>query len=71
VALELVQKLPEGAALLPVQALGERFNLLVRKAGRTRAKGPVPLRSFLVAFGCPIHLDQLRVVYIRAEAIPR
>ena len=38
VALGLVQKLPEGATLLPVQVLGELINLLVRKAGRTRAK---------------------------------
>lgn len=37
-ALELVEKLPEGAALLPVQTLGELFNLLVRKAGRVPAK---------------------------------
>ena len=36
-ALELVEKLPEGAALLPVQTLGELFNLLVRKAGRAPA----------------------------------
>lgn len=37
-ALELAEKLPEGAALLPVQTLGELFNLLVRKAGRAPAK---------------------------------
>jgi len=37
-ALELVEKLPEGAALLPVQTLGELFNLLVHKAGRVPAK---------------------------------
>jgi predicted nucleic acid-binding protein len=29
-ALELVQRLPEGTTLLPVQTLGELFNLLVR-----------------------------------------
>jgi predicted nucleic acid-binding protein len=39
-ALELVQKLPEGTTLLPVQTLGELFNLLVRKAKR-----PVPRQS--------------------------
>jgi predicted nucleic acid-binding protein len=33
-ALELVEKLPEGTVLLPVQTLGELFNLLVRKASR-------------------------------------
>jgi predicted nucleic acid-binding protein len=31
-ALELVHRLPEGTTLLPVQTLGELFNLLVRKA---------------------------------------
>jgi predicted nucleic acid-binding protein len=37
-ALGLVEKLPEGTALLAVQTLGELFNLLVRKAGRAPAK---------------------------------
>jgi predicted nucleic acid-binding protein len=37
-ALDLVQKLPDGAALLPVQVLGELFSLLVRKAKRPPAK---------------------------------
>jgi predicted nucleic acid-binding protein len=37
-ALELIQKLPEGTTLLPVQTLGELFNLLVRKARRPPAK---------------------------------
>ena len=37
-ALELVQNLPQGAVLLPVQTLGELFNLLVQKAGRAPAK---------------------------------
>ena len=50
VALELVQKLPEGATLLPVQVLGELFNLLVRKAGRTRAKARTAILSWRDAF---------------------
>lgn len=33
-ALQLVEKLPASVVLLPVQALGELFSLLVRKAGR-------------------------------------
>jgi predicted nucleic acid-binding protein len=49
-ALDLVQKLPEGAALLPVQALGELFHLLVRKAGRTPAKARKALLSWQDAF---------------------
>ena len=36
-ALDLVQKLPLHDTFLPVQTLGELFNLLVKKAGRTRA----------------------------------
>jgi len=49
-ALELLQKLPEGAVLLPVQTLGELFNLLVRKAGRTRAKARAAILSWRDAF---------------------
>ncbi len=42
-ALELVQRLPQGAVVLPVQTLGELFNVLVRKAKRrpTRARAAV------------------------------
>jgi predicted nucleic acid-binding protein len=45
-ALELVQTLPEGAVLLPVQTLGELFNLLVRKAGRAPAKARSAILSW-------------------------
>lgn len=38
VALDLVRSLPAEAAIIPVQVLGELFNVLVRKAGRTRAE---------------------------------
>ncbi len=37
-ALDLLQRLPEGSALVPVQVLGELFHLLVRKAKRPPAK---------------------------------
>ena len=30
-ALELIQRLPQGAVVLPVQTLGELFNVLVEK----------------------------------------
>jgi predicted nucleic acid-binding protein len=42
-ALQLIQRLPQGAIVLPVQALGELFNVLVRKANRrpTRARAAV------------------------------
>lgn len=49
-ALELVEKIPEGAALLPVQTLGELFNLLVRKAARTPAKARKAILSWKDAF---------------------
>jgi predicted nucleic acid-binding protein len=34
-ALDILEKLPVGSVSVPVQALGELFNLLVRKAGKT------------------------------------
>jgi predicted nucleic acid-binding protein len=36
VALELLRCLPQERAVLPVQVLGELFNVLIRKAGRSR-----------------------------------
>lgn len=49
-ALALVQKLPEGLTLLPVQTLGELFNLLVRKAGRSPVKARKAILSWRDAF---------------------
>jgi predicted nucleic acid-binding protein len=37
IVLDLVRRLPQEAAVIPVQVLGELFNVLVRKAGRSRA----------------------------------
>ena len=37
-ALELVRKLPQESAVVPVQVLGELFNVLCRKAGKSRAE---------------------------------
>lgn len=37
IALELVRDLPQEAAIVPVQVLGELFNVLTRKAGRSQA----------------------------------
>ena len=37
IALDVIGRLPQGAAVLPVQVLGELFNVLTRKAGRSRA----------------------------------
>jgi predicted nucleic acid-binding protein len=49
-ALELVERIPEGAALLPVQTLGELFSLLVRKAGRAPAKARKAILSWKDVF---------------------
>jgi predicted nucleic acid-binding protein len=37
IALELISRLPQTSVVLPVQALGELFQVLVRKAGRSTA----------------------------------
>lgn len=37
IALDIVRRLPTDAAVIPVQVLGELFNVLVRKAERPRA----------------------------------
>jgi len=49
-ALELVEKLPGEAVLLPVQTLGELFALLVRKAGRSPAKARKAILDWQDAF---------------------
>ncbi len=49
-ALELVEKLPAGTVLLPVQTLGELFNLLVRKAKWPPAKARSAILSWQDAF---------------------
>lgn len=49
-ALRLVEKLPGDAVLLPVQTLGELFNLLTRKAQRTPAKARKAMLSWKDAF---------------------
>jgi predicted nucleic acid-binding protein len=46
-ALDLVQKLPPASTLLPVQVLGELFNVLVRKARRP----PVRAREAMLSWG--------------------
>jgi len=50
VALDLVRKLPTSGTLLPVQVLGELFNLLVRKTGRPASKARSAILSWRDAF---------------------
>jgi len=45
-ALELIQRLPVGALVLPVQTLGELFNVLVRKAKRRPARARAAVLSW-------------------------
>ena len=50
VTLELLEKLPQGSALLPIQALAELFYLLVRKARRPPARAHSAILSWGDAF---------------------
>jgi predicted nucleic acid-binding protein len=45
-ALKLIQRLPVGAVVLPVQTLGELFNVLVRKAKRRPANARAAVLSW-------------------------
>jgi predicted nucleic acid-binding protein len=49
-ALELIQDLPPGSVVLPVQTLGELFNVLVRKAKRPRARARTALLTWRDAY---------------------
>ena len=50
VALDLVRKLPASGTFLPVQVLGELFNLLVRKAGRPASRARSAILGWRDAF---------------------
>ncbi len=49
-ALELVRNLSQEAIVIPVQVLGELFNVLVRKAGKSRADAREALLSWHDSF---------------------
>jgi predicted nucleic acid-binding protein len=49
-ALALLQALPPESTLVPVQALGELFTVLVRKAGKSRADAAAAVLSWGDAF---------------------
>ena len=49
-ALELIQRLPPGAIVLPVQTLGELFNVLVRKAKRRPSRARAAVLSWRDAY---------------------
>ena len=48
--LEMIGKLPTDATLLPVQALGELFHVLVRKAGRSPERARTAILSWQDTF---------------------
>jgi predicted nucleic acid-binding protein len=49
-AIDLVQRLPQNSVVVPVQALGELFYVLVRKAGRSPAKARSAILGWQDAF---------------------
>ncbi len=49
-ALELIQRTPPAAIVLPVQTLGELFNVLVRKAKRRPARARAAVLSWRDAY---------------------
>lgn len=49
-SLDLVRRLPQEMVVVPVQVLGELFNVLVRKAGKSRSDARDALLSWLDAF---------------------
>jgi len=50
VALNLVRRLPQEATIIPVQVLGELFNVLVRKGGKSRSDARAALLSWRDTF---------------------
>ncbi|WP_086999650.1 PIN domain-containing protein [Rhizobium sullae] len=50
IALNFLRRLPADAAVIPVQVLGELFNVLVRKAGRSRDEAREALLGWRDAF---------------------
>ncbi len=49
-ALEIIEKLPDDSTFLPVQALGELFHVLVRKAGRRPEQARAAILSWQDTF---------------------
>ena len=49
-ALALIQRLPPGAIVLPLQTLGELYNVLVRKAKRRPARARAAVLSWRDAY---------------------
>ncbi len=49
-ALAIIRKLPQEVCVIPIQVLGELFNVLVKKAGKSRSEARDALLSWRDAF---------------------
>ncbi|WP_217570224.1 PIN domain-containing protein [Mesorhizobium sp. GbtcB19] len=63
--LELLRNVPQEAAIVPVQVLGELYNVLVRKAGRSRQTARDALLSWRDAF--PVTATTPEVIMMAAD----
>jgi predicted nucleic acid-binding protein len=68
-ALDLVRRLPQESAVIPVQVLGELFNVLVRKAGRSRDEARDALLSWRDTF--PVVDTSSDVMVVAADLAAR
>ena len=64
-ALALIRRLPQEATVVPVQVLGELFNVLVRKGGRSRSDARDALQSWRDTF--PVAETSAEVMVLAAD----
>jgi len=64
-ALDLLRRLPPTAAIIPVQVLGELFNVLVRKGGSPRDKARAAILDWRDAF--PLIETSAAIVFAAAD----
>jgi predicted nucleic acid-binding protein len=64
-ALDLLRRLPPTAAIIPVQVLGELFNVLVRKGGSPRDKARAAILDWRDSF--PLIETSAAVVFAAAD----
>jgi predicted nucleic acid-binding protein len=62
-ATDIVGRLPTSAVIVPVQALGELFNVLVRKAGRSRTAARAAVQYWGNAFSI---IETSQVIFLAA-----
>lgn len=64
-ALALIRRLPQEATVVPVQVLGELFNVLIRKGGRSRGDARSALQSWRDTF--PVAETSPEVMVLAAD----